>query len=295
MGPDHAAFLTRGYEMYLKEVESCALNPGAELLSYEFDFLKGRRWHSLGQLLVSSELQELTNLLNLWRQLLLRWHAWKKVLDKFEEPDSLELRLEFLESTIHECLLKPSSIRDTFTSVATNSLHQVRLSVEPCYKDFLYGDPTPEKPKPQPLQRRQKEKRLAELVSVWPENEGFLGALKQINTDEYTEETFDYRNLSSHGIGPRLGIGLTRLVTREVVAVEERVPETSGTFKLVTVPNKWVVQYGFGGTPPLNLENARITNLQQFEIARGCYVLYIELLRSLVLKIPLDKQADNIA
>lgn len=286
MRPDYAALLKDGYEQYLKHLDSHELKPSTELLTYDFNFLKDRKWHALGECMVGCDFRELTNLLNGWRQLLIGWHAWNNVLAALDDDTAWELRLEFVESKIHECLLKPSSIRDTFTSVATNALHQVRLGVDHSYRDHLEGDPTAENPKPSYLSRNKKEKRLAQLACVWPESGAFLKAHDKINTDKYIKATSDYRNLNSHTIGPRLGLGYTRTVTRTVVPAEELVPVSDGTFKAAPVPGKMTVSYGFGGMPPLNLEKVRITNLEQFELARTCYLEYRQLLESAVSKIP---------
>ncbi|SFK36687.1 hypothetical protein SAMN04488082_12177 [Desulfomicrobium apsheronum] len=295
MQPEYVVLLKDGFEQYLKCLDSDNLQPSTELLPFDFDFLKGRKWHAMGEWMVSSDLRELTNLLNGWSWTLVSWHAWNNVMATNSDNAAWEISIEFVESKAHECLLKPSSIRDTFTSVVTNALHQARLSVDGSYEDHLEGDPTPERLKPLNLSRKQKEKRLFRLASFWPESREFLDALEKINTERYTRATYNYRNLNSHTIGPSLGRGYTRPITRAVVPADELVPMSDGTFKLVTVPGKMVPSYGFGGLPPLDLEQGRIANLEQYELARACYLEYRRLLESVVSQIPMAESAESDA
>jgi hypothetical protein len=293
MRPEYVALLKDGFEQYLKCLASDNLQPSTELLPFDFDFLKGRKWHAMGEWMVSSDLREFTNLLNGWSWTLVSWNAWNNVIATHSDNAVWELSIEFVESKAHECLLKPSSIRDTFTSVVTNALHQVRLSADGSYEDHLEGDPTPERLKPLNLSRKQKEKRLSRLASFWPESRAFLDALDKINTERYTRATYNYRNLNSHTIGPSLGRGYIRPVTRAVVPADELVPMSDGTFKLVTVPGKMVPSYGFGGLPPLDLEQGRIANLEQYELARACYLEYRRLLESVVSQIPMAESVES--
>ena len=131
-----------------------------------------------------------------------RWHAWSMVLDGRKEKEAWDLRIEFIDSLVHECLLMPASIRDTITSVATAAFTQVRLSIDRSYRDYLEGDPKTPKEKPKLLNRKQKEKRLSRLVQIWPNSTRFLEALREINMQDYIVATRNYRNLTAHSIGP---------------------------------------------------------------------------------------------
>ena len=154
------ATLTTAYSAYLDMREREVLAPEGKYLPYDFAFLNSRKWRNpLGFEMVAHELQELTNILNHWRGSLRRWDAWNRVLASYsDESTAWEVRREFLEPLAHECLLRPSSVRDTITSVATNALHQARMSTDPSYKDLMEGDPRPPGPPPplsQPSQKRE--------------------------------------------------------------------------------------------------------------------------------------------
>jgi hypothetical protein len=255
------------YNAYLITLEQANLEPSFNYLPYDFDHIKSLKWKILGEEMVFCELRELTNIVNQWRSYLRKWHAWNLVIGKYKEEDAWELRIEFLETRAHYCLLQPSAVRDKITFVATNALHQVRLASENDYKDYLDGDPTAQDKNPRHPTRRIKENRLYQLISKWSESNGFMEALRKIDNETYRQQTFDYRNKNSHAIGPRLGVGITQMKEQD-----------DGTWIDQPIPNKLSVSYGFGGTLPLDMEEARIANLEQYELAHSCYANYRKLL-----------------
>lgn len=282
MDVEYENLLRNGFDKYINTIGRSGWMPDDPYLTYDFDFLENRKWFSLGEAMVECDLRELTNLINGWKQLLVRWQAWNSVISEFQADSAYELRVEFLNSIAHECLLKPSAIRDTLTSVATNALHQVRLSTEPDYGDFLEGDPIPPKMTKTHLSRGRKEKRLKRICSVWDESSEFLARLMRIDTADYVRKTSDYRNLHSHTIGPRLSVGYTRTVTRSVGLWTNMELQSNGTYQEVEDPNKASVSYGFGGTPPVELERAQVANFGQFSEARQAYISYRALLEHAV-------------
>jgi len=228
--------------------------------------------------MVKDELRELTNNLNHWHGSLRRWQAWNTIIQPYDPDDAWELRREFLEALAHHCLLTPSSIRDTLTFVATNSIHQVRLMASKEYRDYLEGDPKNPSEKPKHLTRRQKEKRLADLISIWPDAPEFMASLRKIDDEAYRNLTSDYRNRNTHSIGPRLGIGITSTVVRSVQQATMMSKQPGGKYMPTPIPGKMSVSYGFGGTEPLDMEKARAANLNQYRRARECYTKYRGLL-----------------
>lgn len=288
----HAQLLRMAFNEYLIHVHEQPLDSGGKSLSYDFDFIDGRKWNILGDTMVRCDLRELTNLINRWSGSLGSWHAWSMVLENREEMETWTLCSEFLDSIVHECLLTPASIRDTITSVATAAFHQVRLSIDRSYRDYLEGDPQKPKERPKLLNRRQKEKRLSNLLQIWPSSVDFLKALQEINTRDYVVATCDYRNFTAHSIAPRLGFGHTRTVTRSVEQAQALKQVDDSSYVFEDVPDKLTVSYGFGGTPPLNLEIVRAANLAQYEKARLCYVEYRALLQAVAAEIELVQSND---
>ena len=278
---DHLKNLLRAaFDAYLLERNKSGHEPCENYLTYDFESINSNRWtlQGLGNLLVVSELREITNRLNHWHTSLHQWQAWNTVIQAYGENDAWDLRSEFLDSVAHQCLLTPFSIRDTFTFVATNSMHQVRMSACTNYPDHLEGDPKKPSDKPKNLSRSQKEKRLADIISIWSEGHVFMTLLKQIDDQDYRKSTSDYRNQNSHSIGPRLAIGQTQHVVRCVQQATEMSRQEDGTYIHKPLPDKMCVSYGFGATEPLDMESARAANLEQYRLARTCYTKYRELL-----------------
>jgi hypothetical protein len=292
MDEAYRLLLQEAYERFLKCLNS---QPGEAPLPYDFDFLMNRKWHLLGETLVSSDLNELTNLLNRWQFALLRWDTWNQVLSSYDEDTAWLLRYEFLDPLAHECLLRPSALRDTFTSVATKALHQVKLSIDSAYRDHLPGDPASPSDRPKPLNRRQKEAHLHTIARTWADGKTLLGAIRTLNSQTYKDATADYRNRVNHGIGPRLGVGETCLVTRQVAHAERMEQQADGSFMLVTIPNKMSVRYGFGGTPPLDLIAAYQANERQFRLARDCYGQFLSFLKKVVAEIEPQIETEILA
>lgn len=290
---DVTNLLHSAFDSYLNQMKSGGLEPSDHFLPYEFSMIDQCQWRPLGDLLVSGELQEVTNKLNNWHRLLLRWHAWNSVIVNYDMANAWELRQEFLEPLAHQCLLEPSAIRDTFTFVITNSMHQVRLITSKNYPDFLEGDPTDPKVSPKPLTRRKKENRLAQLISMWPESKRLMTSLQKINDRAYQRETSDYRNLASHSITPHLGIGITQAVVRSVEQATELVERAAGTFISIPIPGKMSVSYSYGGTASLDMENARLGNLVQYRRSRVCYHDYLCLLSAAIASMPPKKNSEQ--
>ena len=280
MPNDYATLLRSAFDAYLLQLDDVGLDPSESYLSYDFDQIERHRWRTLGHEMVEDELREITNILNRWLRSLRQWRAWNIVIASYGEKDAWELRSEFLEALAHQCLLQPSATRDALTFVVTNSMHQVRLGLGNGYLDHLEGDPVAHDQRPRNLTRRQKEQRLFNLIKPWPEAAPqFIAALCRVDDKFYRESTSDYRNRSSHSIGPRLAIGMTRAVVRSVQASTEIKKQADGTYERTRVPGCMSVCYGFGGTLPLDMEDAFTSNLDQYRRSRTCYEYYRRLLK----------------
>ena len=276
MDSEYSKLLLNAYEEYLNHRDNCS--DEIPYLSYEFKFLNNKKWSLMTEEIVSDELRELTNLLNRWQSLLSKWKAWNLVLSNKGEMNAWHIRSEFVESIVNQCLFYPSSMRDNFSSIATNSFHQIKLSLDRSYKDSLDGDPSLPDLKVRFLMRSKKEKQLKRLLSVFPESETFLNLLKQLNNSQYVKNTLDYRNLASHAIAPNLVFGETNFVTRTIEQATKMSPIGDNLYAPMPVVGKTTVVYGFGGTPPIDLEEAVKLNYEQYQVARECYTIYLRLL-----------------
>lgn len=237
--------------------------------------------------LVESELRELTNTLNEWRGALRRWYVWLGVLEEFTDDDAWALQWEFVESIAFQCLFYPSATRDRFTFVATNALHQVRMSADHAYPDRLASDPKPGKEDKQRfLSRKKSETQLEEIASTLDGGAAFAAALRSIDENDYLELTRNFRNLASHAIAPRLAAGHTNMVVRRVVPAKTLVKKPNGTYEDELVPGKQQVSYVFGGTEPLQMRTVFKANLAEFEKVSICFNIYVNVLNRALSALP---------
>lgn len=280
MNPDeYRSFLRESFDEFLQTLDE-PLEPDDPYLSYEFAYITAAKWHFMADAMLQDELREVTNRLHKWRDMLRRWHAWNIVVSKKAEMPAWDLRHEFLDPLMHTSLLMPSAIRDVFTFVGTNALHQVRLHVEAGYKDVLEGDPSASVPQPRPLTRRQREARLAKLAAPMPGASAFVNAVRLLDDTDYRDKTKDYRNANSHAIGPNIALGSTQMVTRQAVAATRMETQADGSVRIVEIPGKYVASYTFGGLEPLDMEVVRIANLGQYRVARACLEKFTALLQA---------------
>lgn len=266
---EYRSFLRESFDAFLQSLDG-PLEPDDPYLSYEFPYITAAKWNFMAAAMLQDELREVTNRLHEWRNMLRRWHAWNVVVSTKEEMPAWNLRDEFMNPLMHASLLMPSAMRDVFTFVGTNALHQIRLHVEAGYRDVLEGDPSASNPQPRPLTRRQKEARLAKIAARLPEATAFVNCLRQLDDSDYRERTKDYRNANSHAIGPRIALGQTQMVTRRAVPATRMETQPDGKARIVEIPGEHVASYAFGGLEPLDPEVARTASLGQYKLARTC-------------------------
>lgn len=274
---------------FLDRIEdSKGLQPAATPLPYNpVPEIATARWQLfVAEAMVQDELRELTNQLNHWLGNLRRWHAWNEVLKEQDTDARWEAEWSWVESLAFYCMFQPSASRDRFIMVATNALHQVRMALDSAIADELLGDrTTPEGDRFFPS-RRDKEKQLKEFAKQWPTGKAFVQALGQLDDRGYRALTGDFRNRASHGIAPRFSVGITSTVTRTRQQATKLEQQPNGTYKDVPVPGKLATSYGFGGTPPLSMQDAWKINLAQFEQAHRTFDAYVALISEAVTVMP---------
>lgn len=263
------------------------LQPAAQ--PFPYDPVPGSstaRWALFGEQMVKDELRELTNQLNHWLGNLRRWHAWNEVLKAKDTEARWEAEWVWVEPLAFYCMFQPSASRDRFIMVGTNALHQIRMSLNPSIEDELLGDPTLPAEKRFFPSRRDKEKQLKSFAKPWPAGKTFVQALGKLDDRSYRKQTGDFRNLASHGIAPRLSVGITSTVTRAREQAMKLEQQPDGTYKDVPITGKLSTSYAFGGTAPLSMHDAWMANVVQFEHARRTFATYLTLLTEAVAAMP---------
>ena len=289
------AFLKKAYEEYLQIFSSGDLESELPYLSYEFDFIHDRDIDIFGKMMIEDDLREITNILNEWCHLLHRWYAWNKVLDFYKEDEQKEWELEseFLGLIINKCLFVPSRIKDTFINVGIENFHQIRLATDNKYEDKIekYKYDARLREVDQKLvqshpSRWQKELILKDILCIY-NHVDFFDKLETLNDDQYQKQlTKDYRNLSSHGIAPRITAGIVSPVIRTIIKTTKIEENADGSYSEVEVKGKTSIAYSFGGKQPLDRNILFNANLEEFKKAISCYKEFKSLLIETISKIP---------
>jgi hypothetical protein len=209
---------------------------------------------------VSSELQEVINLMNAWARQLAVWAIWIEVLDTYPQDDRLTIELELVYPAAFMCMLQPAAMRDRFGRIATNGIHQANLLTDASYKDSLVEDTLPPG---RFLSRRVKEGQLERLGARWPSFTQVAEALRRLDDASYRKTTSNFRNASSHWLGPRFSFGYTQIITRSVGHPEAVVQQPDGTYVPVIDKTRRAVSYTFGGVAPISHEGMLTANAAQ--------------------------------
>lgn len=245
--------------------------------------------------MVRGELNEITNILNQWMGSLRRWHAWLYVMDRHDSEMAWQIQWEFCEPIAFRCLFEPSAARDRFTLIATNAFHQIRCASDRRYPDKLDFDFIADKTATKiPPTRKNKEKQLKRILSPWNDGAALLKAIKSMDDAKSRTITGDFRNLSSHGLPPRLTIGLTKIVTRQVEPKMKLRRTADDFYDLVEVPNEYCISYAYGGTPPLSIRPLFEANRAEFGKARHCFSEYTKELDIALAGLPLRDEQSGL-
>lgn len=236
--------------------------------------------------MLDDDLRELTNGLNQWRGSLRQWHVWTLTMGPLDEDTRWSTEIEFVIPLAFMCMFMPSSHRDRFGYIALRAMHQVLMSLDPDREDFVVGDPKGPGKKTRHVGRTEREKYLAEMVEQWPEGIAFIQALQRLDDGNHEDATWDFRNRSSHALAPRFTLGDVQMITRERRQATRLERQADDRYREVPVPDRMAVSYGFGGIPPLDMDQARTLNVDQFELARTCFQAYVALLRVAIAAIP---------
>ncbi|WP_116809999.1 hypothetical protein [Steroidobacter cummioxidans] len=239
-------------------------------------------WPHFMGLAISADVRETINSLNAWGRHLTDWAAWLIVFPKYKENDAMTIQMYCAEAPVFFCMVQPSATRDRFIRIATTAIHQMNIQTDSGYADKLDEDK-------EFLTRRKREKQLATIGTRWQSYAEYQRRFTLIDGHSYRETTRDFRNRASHTIAPRFERGITNLVTRKIVSATEMQLQSDGTYKRVKIPGKKAIQYGFGGTAALKLEDMRQANLNEFMLAQNTMRAYEALLDELIAASPKSK------
>lgn len=169
--------------------------------------------------------------------------AWDKALREYDGEEKLLLLLEFVDPIANFAIGLPYVIRSRFIYTLSHLSHQANLILDPTWAES-------ELPAETSINFQTMEKTAAR----WQGYIDFLICFKQLNDNNFSAHTRNYRNKNQHQYPPRVEMGDTEFITRS----------RKDTNSMYTVTSK----------EPLGLLDIHPHLLKQFDVAMECYKLY---------------------
>jgi hypothetical protein len=274
----HISLLRDANNRFLNELEK---SEPMDFYPINYEICKTIQAHTwnipLMGLSISGDLKEVINKIHLWHNSIKNWKCWESAISNYSILDALTVRGTYIESLSQYCLLQASATRERLGTIATTALHQANLQLIENYADKLESDSRGF------LSRSAREKQLKKLGNSgnWKGVENFIENISKIDDDSFRKNTYNYRNLASHGIAPRIDIGETSLFKRAITASTTLVEQPNGSYQLIEDLQKKSITYGFGGTSPI--QQLKAISLIESEINK-C-VLALNSYKTLVIEI----------
>jgi hypothetical protein len=213
------------YRRYLAAHETAAFD--GRLMPYEWGDLPKSlniRWMAYRDMFdefsreIANSLNDLTNYTH-------RLKVWSVVVSSMLEQEKMDAVHEFIDPLATLGLTHPYVIRSRFIFATAHLCHQANQS-----RDGMSWDDDLR------LDREIVFKDADKYGANWPRYNRLKKRIEKINDKRYQAATHDFRNAYNHRFSPRVVLGLTQIVTRQVDARTKK------------------VSYSFGGLPPLMLD-----------------------------------------
>jgi hypothetical protein len=270
----HEAFINERYDKWPSEHIKHA--------SYDCSLrVRNHKWRFISEDLVADHLRELSNSLNMWGARIIDLQSWSKVLPHYDEDTQWAIRSAMVEIVSAFCLQQPYSLRERFVCSVTQILHQSNLNVYPFYMDEL-----PHDRKDKYLSTKEKMEALEKVGEGWSAYPPFKEALLYLNDGDFKVAVRNYRNLANHAIAPHLEWGHGISVNRRLEYVDDLIELEDGTLDIKTDSSRKRVVYGFGGSPPLTLEQVISAVVKQYGIAHKTLEKLNELIQEICSHLP---------
>lgn len=182
-------------------------------------------WFPYSQML-DEHARELSNSLNEFNWYIVKLKVWSQILDDLGEYNGKkhQIVLEFVSPIATLAINLPYVIRSRFFYSTAHLCHQANRLKISSWKDDL------------PIDTEIYQEHMERYGKPWGKIFCKLQlALQKVSNKAYQNDTLDFRNKYNHRYSPRIEIGITDLVTRNV-------------------DKEGYVSYGFGGTQPLKLK-----------------------------------------
>ena len=200
--------------------------------------------------------REIANSLNKLTDYTNRLKAWGLVIASMTDQEKMDAAHEFIDPLATIGLNLPYVIRSRFIFAVAHLCHQANRSRD----GFPWRDDLP-------LDHEIYFEAADKYGTGWPEYKPLKRCIEAIGNKSYQSATHDFRHAYNHRFSPRVVIGVTRMVTRQVN------PETK------------TVSYAFGGTPALTLDIVVELLAQQCENSYASFEAFQRLTREQELSI----------
>jgi hypothetical protein len=193
--------------------------------------------------LLAEHSQGIANEINNLYYRIAQFSAWDKVLREYDHEEKLLLLLEFFDPIANLAIGLPYVIRSRFIYSLSHLSHQANLVLEPAWDESKL-----------PLDREINFNTMRLTTEGWQGYTDFLMCFRELNNEEFSAVTRNYRNSNQHRYPPRVEVGHTEFVTRN--------------------PKDTNNMYAITSKEPLKISNILPLLLKQYYISMNCYNLY---------------------
>ncbi|MBL4708250.1 MAG: hypothetical protein JKY48_07415 [Flavobacteriales bacterium] len=223
-----------------------------------YDWIKKSSWQSpymAYSYMLWEHAPEISNSINDLRRYIFSLDAWSERLSHHDDnTDKFKLIVEFINPIATLSINLPYVIRSQFIYSTAHLSHQANQSKDKNWKDEF------------PLDSKVCFSTADKYGTSWKSYGKLKTTLETIANKEYISDTYNFRNLYNHRFPPRIELGQSGFVTRNVA-------------------DKRQVSYGLGETKPLKLEQiVPLLKNQHAQLLRA-FELYQKLIEEQIGKI----------
>lgn len=194
--------------------------------------------------------REIANIINDLSRYTHQLTAWRDVVAGLDDDGKMSVAVEFVDPLATITLNLPYVIRSRFIFAVAHLCHQANRAKQlNDWKDDL------------PLDDQVYFAQADTYGALWKRYKKLKKSLEYIGAKDYQVTTINFRNTYNHRFSPRVVIGETQIITRNVD------PETK------------MVRYSYGGTSPLTLEVVVLLLEQQYSHCYKAFECFQELVR----------------
>jgi len=183
-----------------------AIKPCGPLVPYNWYKLPDpipNKWMAYS-LMLDEHAGEIANTINELQRYITSLKAWQNTIDRNEDKERFEIVIEFVSPLATVAINLPYVIRSRFIYSVTHLCHQANQIKKQNWVDDL------------PLDEEIYFDVADRYSSLWQSYNKLKLALEKISNKQFQSDTNNFRNKYNHRYSPKIEIGLTGLVTRNV-------------------------------------------------------------------------------